>query len=378
MNRGSPPSLARRLLGAQAVVIGAGCLTLVVTALLVAPGLFSRHLAGSGVNAPTLRRHAEAAFVSSFAISLALAAVAALLTAGLVSLSLVRRVAHPVERLAVAADAVAAGEYRVEVPDAGFSSELQRLSVAFTQMASRLGDTDAARSRLLSDLAHELRTPLATLEAFIDGIEDGVVPDDRASWATMRAQVARMRRLATDLRETAAADEHALGLVLGRCDPNAVAETAVASAGPSYRAKGVDVQLRVRPGCPLVQADSERMGQVLANLLDNALRHTRPGGHVELAVGGGIDVVRLAVRDDGDGLAPDQLEAVFGRFHRVDPARGFAEGGGSGLGLTIARAIVADHGGRLTAGSPGLGKGATFTVSLPVDPTPVRHPPAPA
>jgi len=366
VTRRPPPALAGRLLGAQAVVIAVGCVTLLVAALLVAPGLFRRHLNSDGVNAPAVRRHAEAAFVSSFAISLTIAAVAALLTAGLVSLFLVRRVAHPVERLAVAADAVATGDYRVEVPEAGFSSELQRLSVAFAHMASRLGDTDAARSRLLSDLAHELRTPLATLEAFIDGIEDGVVPDDHDSWQTMRTQVNRMRRLATDLREAAAAEEHALGLVLASIDPADVGAVAVAAARPRYLAKGVDLLQRSGVGLRALQADTERLQQVLAILLDNALRHTPPGGRVDLTMSGDADVVQFAVRDDGEGLPADQLEAVFDRFHRVDPARGFADGGGSGLGLTIARAIVADHGGSLTAASPGLGRGATFTVTMPV------------
>jgi two-component system, OmpR family, sensor histidine kinase BaeS len=334
---------------------------------LVAPGLFHRHLAASGEDSALVRHHAEQAFVSSFVISLTLASVAALAAAGLVSWFLVRRVAHPVEELAQAADAVAAGNYRVEVPTADFSTELRRLSDAFAHMAGRLADTDAARSRLLSDLAHELRTPLATLEAFIDGIEDGVVPDNPASRATMRAQVARLRRLATDVRETAAAEEHALGLVLARCDAAAIADAAVAGAVPRYQAKSVDLDL-VRPAVlPPVQADHERLQQVLANLLDNALRHTPGGGHVELAVICDSGQVQFRVRDDGEGLPPDQLEAVFQRFHRADPARARSDGGGSGLGLTIARAIVADHAGSLTAYSAGLGQGATFTVTLPTE-----------
>lgn len=367
MTRGRPPGLASRLLTAQGLVIAVGSGTLVAAAVLVAPGLFRRHLASGGVKASELQNHAEQAFVSSFAISLTLAAVAALATAGLASLFLVRRVAHPVERLAEAADQVAAGNYRVEVPAADFSSELQRLSAAFTHMAGRLGDTDAARSRLLSDLAHELRTPLATLEAFIDGIEDGVVPDDPSSWATMRTQVHRMRRLATDLREAAAAEEHALGLVLAPCDLAVLAAAAVAAAHPGYQAKEVHIAAVPSRRPRSVRADAERLQQVLANLLDNALRHTPPGGHVEVGLVDDGDVVRLVVRDDGEGMPPDQLEAVFGRFHRADPARVLSDGGGSGLGLTIARAIVADHGGTLTAASAGPGRGATFTVTLPAE-----------
>lgn len=363
---GRPPSrLAGRLMTAQILVIAVGSLTLAAATLLVAPGLFHRHLAHAGVDSPQVRKHAEEAFASSFAISLTIATVAALATAGLVSWFLVRRVAHPVEELALAADAVAAGNYRVAIPTADFSSELQRLSEAFAHMASRLGDTDAARSRLMSDLAHELRTPLATLEAFIDGIEDGVVPDTAESRETMRSQVARLRRLATDLRETAAAEEHALGIVLAPCNAADIADAAVAAARPRYQAKTVQLKLVLAAvPCPL-RADQERLQQVLANLLDNALRHTPSGGHVELAVTGDARQVRFLIRDDGEGLPPDQLEAVFGRFHRADPARVLTDGGGSGLGLTIARAIVSDHGGTLTAGSAGPGRGTTFTVTLP-------------
>ena len=365
MTARQPSGLAGRLMTAQVLVIAVGSLTLVAATALVAPGLFRRHLASRGVDSPLVRKHAEEAFTSSFVISLTIATAAALATAGLVSWFLVRRVAHPVEELARAADSVAAGNYRVEVPKADFSSELLQLSDAFAHMARRLADTDAARSRLLSDLAHELRTPLATLEAFIDGIEDGVVPDDASSRGTMRAQVARLRRLATDVREAAAAEEHALGLVLAQCDAAAIAEAAVAAALPRYQTKTVHLEL-VRPDvhCPVL-ADQERLQQVLANLLDNALRHTPSGGHVELAVTGDLHQVRFLVSDDGEGLPPDQLDAVFGRFHRADPARVLTDGGGSGLGLTIARAIVADHAGTLTAVSDGLGQGATFTVALP-------------
>lgn len=253
------------------------------------------------------------------------------------------------------------------MPVADFGSELQRLSEAFTHMAGRLADTDAARSRLLSDLAHELRTPLATLEAYLDGIEDGVVADDAESREVMRSQLRRLRRLSTDVREIAAAEEHALALHLQPCDPVELAQSAVAAARPRYQQKAVDLGLDAGP-VPRVTADSQRIQQVLANLLDNALRHTPAGGHVTVTVTGGDAAVRLVVTDDGEGLPLDQLQAVFQRFHRADPARTSHDGEGSGLGLTIARAIMTAHGGTLTAASEGAGRGATFTGTLPVGP----------
>jgi signal transduction histidine kinase len=351
---------------AQGVVVAVGAITLVVTAAIVAPGLFREHLTHVGVESPLVQAHAEEAFASAFGISVAVAAVFALIAAGLVSWFLVRRVARPVEELAHAAEAVAAGRYDVSVPDAAFSRELHQLSDSFLNMASRLSQTENTRSRLLADLAHELRTPLATIEAYIDGMEDDVLPIDAASWSTMRDQVDRLRRLASDLRETAAAEEHALGLVLERLDARTVAAAAVAAAGPRYQAKGVALDLEEYPEVCWIRGDGVRLQQVLANLLDNALRHTRAGGHVVVETHRHGPVVHLAVYDDGEGIPAGQLNTVFERFHRIDPSRVTTDGSGSGLGLTIARAIVTDHGGTLTAASGGMGRGATFTVALPL------------
>jgi two-component system sensor histidine kinase BaeS len=253
------------------------------------------------------------------------------------------------------------------VPAAPFSSELQRLSDAFSYMATRLADTDAARSRLLSDLSHELRTPLATITAYIDGLEDGVVTASAESWQTMRDQVSRLHRLTTDVREAADADEDALDLHRTRTDPAALAQAAISAAAPRYAERGVELEYRGPAVAPSVHGDPERLGQVLSNLLDNALRHTPREGHVSVSVETSPKRVLVRVTDDGSGIPPDQLDAIFERFHRADPARTDLDGAGSGLGLTIARAIVHAHGGTLTAANTAAGRGAAFTVTLPTD-----------
>jgi signal transduction histidine kinase len=350
---------------AMALVIAVGGLTLLATVNLVAPGLFHDHLSHFGTMSPEVTAHAEEAFASSFAIAITVAMVTSLLAAGLVSWFLVRRVARPVEELAAAAETVASGTYAVEVPTQPFSSELEALSTSFSHMADRLAETETSRTRLLADLAHELRTPLATLEAYIDGLEDGVVAPSEESYSTMRGQVARLRRLATDLRESAAADEHALHLAPVDLDAAATAAEAVAAADPRFAAKGVGLALTSGSTPLVVSADPERLGQVLSNLLDNALRHTPPGGHVDVAVSPARSTVAITVTDDGEGIPVDQIGSIFDRFHRVDQARASTDGSGSGLGLTIARAIITDHGGTLTAASDGPGTGATFTVTLP-------------
>jgi two-component system, OmpR family, sensor histidine kinase BaeS len=359
------PRLAVRLMQAQALVVGIGTLTLVVSAILVAPILFHGHLIQAGVADVTVQLHVEEAFASAFAISVGLAAVTSLLAAGAISWLIVRRVSRPVEELAESAEIVATGRYDVDVPDATFSSELHQLSVSFSKMAQRLGATEATRSRLLADLAHELRTPLATLEAYVDGMEDDVLPHDEVSWRTMRDQINRLRRLATDVREVAAAEEHALGLRLERIDARDIARAAVAAAAPRFSGKGVELVARLGEHPCAVMGDAMRLQQVLANLLDNALRHTPVGGQVIVAVERAGSSVRLTVKDTGEGIPADQVGSVFERFHRVDPSRISTDGGGSGLGLTIARALVSDHSGSITAASPGTGLGTTMTIELP-------------
>jgi two-component system, OmpR family, sensor histidine kinase BaeS len=359
------PRLATRLMTAQALVIGIGAATMIAAAVLIGPALFHQHLAMTGEDSPAVVDHAEEAFTSAFALSLVFATVASLITAGVVSWFLVRRVATPVEELADAAECVAAGHYDVTVPDARFSSELQRLSQSFGYMTIRLADTESTRTRLLSDLAHELRTPLATLEAYIDGLEDEVLPTDAASWSTMRDQVARLRRLAGDLRETAAAEEHALGIVLVRTDLGLVATAAVAAAAPRYDAKGVALVHDAVDAPIWIQGDVVRLQQVFSNLLDNALRHTPPAGSVTVVVDVQDALAEVRVTDTGEGIPEHHLSSVFERFHRVDPSRASSDGSGSGLGLTIARAIVAEHGGTLGAESQGSGAGSSFVVRIP-------------
>ena len=362
---GLPRGLVARLLIAQLAVVGVAGLALIGTAAIVGPQLFTEHLRHTGESSPTVIAHAEEAFASSFAIALAVSALMALITAGLVALLVVRRIAASVTDLADAADAIAAGDYAVTVPAGGFGTEMTRLSSAFTRMAQRLAATETARTGMLADLSHELRTPLATLEAYIDGMEDHVVPAEPASYAVMRDQVARLRRLAIDVREASALEEHAVTLHLETVDPGDQVRTAVQFALPSYQAKGVELTHATDAPVPLIRVDPARIQQVLGNLLANALRHTRPGGHVAVSTAGAGTRVEIAVADDGEGIPGDQLDDVFTRFHRIDSSRASHDGSGSGLGLTIARGIIAGHGGTLTAASDGPGTGSTFTIRLP-------------
>ena len=336
--------------------------TLMVTVLAVAPGLFLNHLAMTGEDSPIVQQHALEAFRSSAGLAFLAAASAAVVAAVMLSWFLSRRVSRPVEELAAAAEAVAEGHYDITVPDTGFGPELGALSSSFQRMADDLAVTDAARRGLLADLAHEIRTPLATLEVHIDGLEDGIVAASPETYGVLRDQVARLRRLAADIKLTAAAQEHALELHPRTLQVADILQAACDAAGPRFAAAEVTLRLTSEPFA--VTVDPDRIQQVLANLLDNALRHTPAGGCVTVTATAAEDGVMVRVADTGDGIPAAELEAVFQRFHRLDPARA-SQGGGSGLGLTIARAIVADHGGSLVAESPGPGGGTTLVLRLP-------------
>jgi two-component system sensor histidine kinase BaeS len=357
--------LVIKLLIAQLFILTIAAVTLIITALIFAPDLFAMHLRQSGVANRQVEKHTREAFLSSITLALAFASIAALLAAGLVSWLLARRVARPIEQLADAADAVARHEFMSDMPDGGFSSEFRRLNESFNRMAGDLANSEESRRHLLSDLAHELRTPLATIKAYVDGLEDGVVLPSSTSWETLRQQIERMERLVKDLREASAADENAITMIFTRVDLVEIAQRIATSFQP--RCDLAQKSLRVvAPNRPLwVKGDSQRLQQVLSNLLDNSCRHTPSGGEVEVRlVRAGSDAI-VKVSDTGGGIPKDKIGAIFQRFYRLDPSRQRSDGG-SGLGLTIGRAITERHGGTLEATSPGLLGGATFVLKLPL------------
>ncbi len=360
-----PRSLAARLFTAQLLVIAITFTALLVTVLLVAPGLFLHHLRMTGEDSPSVQSHAQEAFETSVGLALLSAAAVAVVAAIVLSWFLARRVSRPITDLATSAEAVSHGNYDVVVPETGFGTELETLSQSFQDMADSLATTDEARTQMLSDLSHEIRTPLATLEAHIDGLEDGVIPTNAATYEVMRGQVHRLRRLATDVRLSAQAQEHALDLHPAPTKVSELVRTACALYAPRYQEKAVRLDDRCHDDHEIfVLVDRDRMQQVLGNLLENALRHTPAGGTVSVRCRHQGHNVAISITDTGVGIASDELGRVFHRFQRLDNSRQ-SDSGGSGLGLTIARALVQSQNGDLTAHSDGPGTGSTFTIRLP-------------
>lgn len=354
-----------RLLAAQALVILAGTASLLGVALTVAPAVFHRHLErATGPIPDSVARHVDIAFSRSILVSLGLAVTAASLTALLVGWFVTRRVLRPIRAMAGAAELITAGNYSARIPTARLGSEFSRLEEAFNNMAATLAATERTRAEILRDLAHEFRTPLTTVRGYTEGIADGVMTADAEVWRTVEDELARMERLVHDIALVSSAEERHLHLAK---EPTAAAEIltdAANAAQATFTSKQVALAARTAENCPNVSVDRDRIQEVLANLLSNALRHTPEGGEVRLTARPQGDHVEVAVSDTGEGIPAQHLSRVFERFYRVGEGRSRQQGG-SGIGLAIARALVQAHGGHIRAESSGPGKGSTFTITLP-------------
>jgi signal transduction histidine kinase len=358
-------SMSAKLLASQLLVVAAGAVTLLLVALSVGPGIFHRHIRDAlGYVPPDVARHLDMAYNTATLISLGIAVGTAVLMALILSAVVSARVVRPVRAVADAAQRIARGAHAARVPVRG-TDELAQLAGAFNEMAASLERAEQIRRQLLADVAHELRNPLATVESYVEALSDGVLAADEENWGAIRAETTRLNRLVNDLQEVSRAEAHELDLHRAKVDPDELVQTAVRAATPAFQAKNVALESQIEPGVSAIEVDRERMDEVLANLLANALRHTPPGGAVKVSVAQRPDGVEFDVADNGEGIAPEHLDRVFERFYRVDPARTRTTGG-TGIGLAIVRAIVEAHGGSVAATSDGHGRGATFTVTVPI------------
>lgn len=360
-------SLTVRLMLAQTAVLLIGLLIVVVTAVLIGPDMFYDELidAGHADQADGLG-HLEEAFQSVTLTALSIGGLPALYIAGMLTFYLYRTIRRSLDSFSSAAGEVAAGNYEVRVSSAKLGPEFDSLASSFNEMAAKLASVDATRRQMLADLAHEMRTPLASLKGHLEGIEDGVVELDEHTTGILHAQIARLERLARDIHQLTAAEEGMTRLQLTPQDPRHLAVQAVAAIEPDALGKGVSITSRsTGPEVDPVPLDPERTGQVLSNLLENALRHTPPGGTITLHTDHAPGAVTYTVTDSGEGISAEALPHVFERFYRAHIGRE-ARRGGSGLGLAISKALVEAHGGTLEAISEGPGRGASFRIHLPL------------
>ena len=292
--------------------------------------------------------------------------VAAVVGVGLASLAavalLTRRILGPVEDLTRAARRLGSGDLGARV-SSGRRDEIGELAAAFNRMAEALGANEENRRQMVADVAHELRTPLTNLRAQIEAIQDGLARADERVVGSLHEETMHLAGLVEDLQDLALAEAGELRMRFESVRIGEAVDNAVEACRTRAAAKNVRVIASVAQSLAPVRADEKRTGQILRNLLDNALAHTGEGGEVSVraeAVGMGV---RVTVADTGEGIAAEDLSRVFERFYRADRSRSRVTGG-AGLGLPIVRQLVLAHGGEVSIESA-PGRGTSVTFSLP-------------
>lgn len=272
-----------------------------------------------------------------------------------------RRILRPVTALTDAAHRMQAGALDVRVDDRG-SDEVADLARAFNRMAARLTETERLRKQMVSDVAHELRSPVTNLRCTLESIQDGLATADRAAIDALHDETLFLQRLITDLEDLSRADAGQLAMRHQQVDlGDTIRRAAAAAIPPSH---GLIFTMEIAVGLPAVWGDPDRIEQIFRNLLSNAARHTPAQGSIRVSAQPDPEGIAVTLSDTGVGIDPAHLPHVFDRFYRADESRARATGG-AGLGLAIVRQLVTAHRGTVTADSAGAGTGATFVVTLP-------------
>ena len=359
------PGIRTRLLIANAVVIITGIATTSFVALSVGPPMFRRLMDQAVIPGLNGSHPYERAFREATAMSVGIALAVSSLAALSLSWYLSRRVHQSATALSEAASAVSGGHYDIRVPPPRLGREFDAVAEAFNTMARQLGVVDDTRRQMLADLAHEIRTPVAVLDAYMEALEDGIQHLDENTIGTLRDQTRRLTRFSVDVNALANAERRTTTIDARWISPSTLIPTAIAAFSPRYRRKNVVLASEIDEHLPHVWGDPERLGQVLSNLLDNALRHTSAGGNVAVTARVANGAIVIAVIDTGDGIDPRHLPRLFDRFYRADAARDRRHGG-AGIGLSIAKALVEAHDGHIDAHSAGPGSGTTISIFLPI------------
>ena len=280
----------------------------------------------------------------------------------ILALVLSRTLTRPIRELTNATQVVSGGSVGHQVPVRS-KDELGQLASSFNTMSADLVRSMELRRQMTADIAHELRTPISVILGHAEAVHDGVLPPTTETFEIVREESQRLERLVEDLRTLSMADAGELQLMLRPTSPGRLLEEAQKVYAHQAATEQVTLELALAPDLPDVDADPQRMTEVFANILSNALRYTPSGGRIVLSARAVDEGVEFLVRDSGPGLPPQELERIFDRFHRVQTARSRDEGG-SGLGLAIAKSIVERHQGTIRAESE-PGSGLVVVVQIP-------------
>ena len=367
--------LVAKLFLAHLIVIVIGVIVLSITTILTIPVAFNRHM--SGINQTAINggmgmgmgqgNGMMASLFENFRASvfeaLTDATLASVLAALIISLFVSRRIVAPMHKLSIASQRIAEGHYIERVQIDG-EDEIAQLAMRFNGMATQLEQTETMRRQLIGDVSHELRTPLTAIKAYMEGLLDGVLPADPETFGQIHAEVDRLSRLVNDLQELSRVEAKAYQLDIRPVAVSELVHATVKRLSIQAQEKRIRLHPNLPPDLPLVLADADRITQVLVNLVSNALQYTPEDGDITISAARHGKEVHISISDTGIGIPPEHLSQLFTRFYRVDKSRSRASGGGSGIGLTIARHLIEAHGGRIWAESAGEGQGSTFTFSL--------------
>jgi histidine kinase len=366
--------LAAKLFISYLIVILVGIVVQAIAVEFVIPGAFQRHMSGMqgmmGMMGTPNRMDLFSSFRSGVNEALAVAAGAALLAAIVVSVLISRRIVAPVQAITKASMCIADGHFDQRVGISGgnpeYADELTQLANAFNQMAARLEQTEQMRRQLLGDVSHELRTPLTAIKGSMEALVDGVLPAEPATFVQIEQEADRLQRLVNDLQELSRVEAGTYELDRQSISVETLVQTAIQRIERQFQQKNISLTCHLSPNLPSIRGDQDRLLQVLMNLLNNTYQYTPVGGAVRVDAGLQGDEVIVSVVDNGIGIPTEHIPQLFTRFYRVDKSRSRQAGGGSGIGLTIAKHLVEAHGGRIWAESAGLGKGSTFAFALPI------------
>lgn len=364
--------LSHKLFASYIVVVTIGLIVLAIATAFVAPANFSQqmtHMRGNGFSMGgqhmnELDAEIEASFRDAINNALMISWLAAVLAAVGVSWFVSQRLIQPIRSLVTLSHRIADGHYeqrlRLDSHD-----ELAELVESFNRMAASLANTESMRVSLLGDVSHELKTPLAGIKGYMEGLQDGVLPATPETFQLIHREADRLQRLVQDLQDLSRVEAGQTHVEITPCKPHEIIAPVVDRMRPPFNEKGITLITDVSDNLPFVRADADRTAQVLTNLLGNALQYTASGGEISLKVSQEYDHLRFSITDSGIGLAPHDIEHIFKRFYRVDKSRSRSSGG-SGIGLTVAKHLVEVQGGSIGVTSEGIGKGSEFSFTLPL------------
>ncbi len=364
--------LGARLLLSYLVIIVVGVFVLVIASQFILPASFNRHMAGMGNDGMMMGMNGNSAmsqlyvdYRASFNEALMYATLAAMFAALVLSVFFSRSVISPVHAMSLATQRIADGRYDERLQVNG-NDELAQLAAYFNQMAEKLNEVESMRRRLIGDVSHELRTPLTAIKGSMEGLMDGILPATDETYQQVLAEAERLNRLVNDLQELSRVEARAYQLNIRPVDASALVRTVTKRLSPHAELKRITLDFELQPDLLHVLADEDRAVQVLTNLTGNALQYTPEGGRVTISAKRISNEIEFSIRDTGIGIPAEHLSHIFDRFYRVDKSRSRQAGGGSGIGLTIARSLIEAHGGRIWVESAGDGKGSTFNFTLPI------------